>query len=83
MMAGGHRIIAGDALNIVVLLSSSTPTHGHTLVIYTLIDNRTTSTVDRTGTTIELTTIELNQEGLRKNPRGEDGVGRRKSGRLA
>ena len=54
MVAGGHRIIAGDALNLVVVLSSSTPTHEHTLVIYTLIDNRTTSTVDRTGTTIKL-----------------------------
>ena len=50
MVAGGHKIIAGDALNLVVLLSSSTPTLGHTLVTYTLIDNRTTSTVDRTGT---------------------------------
>ena len=54
MVAGGHRIIPGDALNLVVLLSSSTPTHRDTLVTYTLIDNRTTSTVDRTGTTIEL-----------------------------
>ena len=34
MVAGGHRIIAGDALNLVVLLSSSTPTRGHTLVTY-------------------------------------------------
>ena len=42
MVAGGHRIIAGDALNLVVLLSSGTPTHGHTLETYTLIDNRTT-----------------------------------------
>ena len=49
MVAGGHRIIAVDALNLVVLLFSSTPTHEHTLVIYTLIDKRTTSTVDRTG----------------------------------
>ena len=57
MVAGGQRIIAGDALNLVVLLFSSTPSHGHTFVIYTLIDNRTTCTVDRTGTTIELTTI--------------------------
>ena len=57
MVADGLRIIAGDALNLVVLLSSSTPTHGHTLVTCTLIDNRTTNTVDRTGTTIELTTI--------------------------
>ena len=52
MMAGGHRIIAGDVLNLVVLLSLSTSTHGHTLVTYTLIDNRTTSTVDTTSTTI-------------------------------
>ena len=65
MVAGGHRIITGDALDLVVLLSSSTPIHGHTLVTYTtLIDNRTTSTVDRTGTTIELqhnhrTTVQL------------------------
>ena len=63
MVAGGHRIIAEDAMNLVEL-SLSTPTHGHTLVTYTLTDNRTTSTVvDRTGTTIE-----LNQWGLRKNP---------------
>ena len=54
MVAGGHRIIAGDGLNLVVLLSSSSPTHGHILVTSTLIDNRTTSTVDRTVTTIEL-----------------------------
>ena len=53
MVAGGHRIIEGDALNLVVLSCLSTPTHGHSLVTYTLIDNRTTSTVDRTGTTIE------------------------------
>ena len=58
MVAGARRIIARDVLNLVVLLSSRTPTHGHTLVTYTLIDNRTTSTVDRTGTTIELATIE-------------------------
>ena len=64
MVAGGHRIIAEDASNLVELLSLSTPTHGHTLVTYTPTDNRTTSTVvDRTGTTIE-----LNQRGLRKNP---------------
>ena len=55
--------LAGDALNLVVLLSCSTPTHGHTLVTYTLTDNRTTSMVDRTGTTIE-----LNQWARRKNP---------------
>ena len=55
MVAGGHRIIAEDALKLVELLSLSTPTHGHTLVIYTSTDNRTTSTVvDRTGTTKEL-----------------------------
>ena len=55
MVAGGHRIIAEDALKLVELLFLSTPTHGHTLVKYTLTDNRTTSTVDdRTGTTIEL-----------------------------
>ena len=35
MVAGGHRIIAEDALNLVELLSLSTPTHGHTLVTYT------------------------------------------------
>ena len=54
MVAGGHRIIAEDALNLVELLYLSTPTHGHTLVTYyTPTDNRTTSTVvDRTGTTI-------------------------------
>ena len=64
MVAGGHRIIAEDALNLVELLSLSTPTHGHTLVTFTLTDNRTTSTiVDRTGTTIE-----LNQRGRRRNP---------------
>ena len=57
MVAGGHRIVAGDALNLVVLSSLSTPTHGHTLVTYTLIDNSTTSTVYRTGTTTELATI--------------------------
>ena len=58
MVAGCHRIVAGGALNLVVLLSSSTPTHReHTLVTYTLIDNRTTSTVDITGTTIESTII--------------------------
>ena len=63
MVAGGHRIIAGDALNLVVL-SLSTPTHGHTLVTYTLTDNRTTSTVvDRTSTTIE-----LNQWARRRKP---------------
>ena len=55
MVAGGHRIIAEDALNLVELLSLSNPTHGHTLVTYTSTDNRTTSTVvDRTGTTVEL-----------------------------
>ena len=53
MVTGGHKIIAGDALNLVVLLSLGTPTYRHTLVTYTLIDNRTTSTVDRTGTAIE------------------------------
>ena len=53
MVAGAHRIVAGDALNLVVFLSSSTPTHGHSLVTYTLIDYRTTSTVDRTGTAIK------------------------------
>ena len=49
MVAGGHRIIAEDALNLVELLSLSTPTHGHTLVTYTSTDNRTTRTtvVDR------------------------------------
>ena len=45
MVAGGHRIIAEDALNLVELLSLSTPTRGHTLVRYTSTDNRTTSTV--------------------------------------
>ena len=64
IVAGGHRIIAGDALNLVVLLSSSTPTYGHTHVTHTLIDNRRASTIDRTGTTIELhhnhrTTVQL------------------------
>ena len=55
MVAGDHKIIAEDALNLVESLSLSTPTHGHTLVTYTSTDNRTTSTVvDRTGTTIEL-----------------------------
>ena len=54
MVAGGHKIIAGDVLNLGVLSCLSTPTHGHTLVTHTLIDNRTTSTVDRTGTIIEL-----------------------------
>ena len=64
MVAGGHRIIAGDALNLVILLSFSTPSHGHTLLVtYTVTDNRTTSIVDRTGTTIE-----LNQLARRKNP---------------
>ena len=58
MVAGGYRIIAGDALNLVVSSSLSNPTHGHTLVTYTPIDNRTTSTVDRTGTTIKLAAIE-------------------------
>ena len=52
MVAGGHRIIAEDALNLVESLSLSTPTHGHTLVTYTSTENRTISTVvDRTGTT--------------------------------
>ena len=45
MVAGGHRIIAEDALKLVESLSLSTPTHGHTLVTYTSTDNRTTSTV--------------------------------------
>ena len=55
MVADGHWIIAEDALNLVELLSLSTPTHEHTLVTYTSTDNRTTSTVvDRIGTTIEL-----------------------------
>ena len=45
MVAGGHRTIAEDALNLVESLSLSTPTHGHTLVTYTSTDNRTTSTV--------------------------------------
>ena len=61
MVAGGHRIIARDALNLVVLYSLSTPTNGHTLVTITLMNNHTASTVDRTGTIIE-----LNQWGLRK-----------------
>ena len=55
MVAGGHRIIAEDASNLVESLALSTPTHGHTIVTYTSTDTRTTSTVvDRTGTTIEL-----------------------------
>ena len=37
MVAGGHRIIAGDALNLVVLSCLSNPTHGHTLVIHNQI----------------------------------------------
>ena len=45
MVAGGHRIIAEDALKLVESLSLSTPTHGHTLVTYTSAYNRTTSTV--------------------------------------
>ena len=45
MVAGGHRIIAEDTLNLVESLYLSTPTHGHTLVTYTSTDNRTTSTV--------------------------------------
>ena len=45
MVAGGHRIIAEDALKLVESLSLSTPTHGHTLVTYASTDNRTTSTV--------------------------------------
>ena len=45
MVAGGHRIIAEDALKLVESLSISTPTHGHALVTYTSTDNRTTSTV--------------------------------------
>ena len=53
MVAGARRIIAGDALNLGVLLSLSTPTHGHTFVTYTLIDNHRTSTVDKTGIIIE------------------------------
>ena len=69
MVAGGHRIIAGDALNLVVLLSSSTPTHGHTLITYTLIDNRTTSTVDRTGTTIELNQWARRKRGVFRRSR--------------
>ena len=69
MVAGGHRVIAGDALNLVVFLSSSTPTHGHTLVTYTLIDNRTTSTrVDRTGTAIELFNHTTESGGSTKEP---------------
>ena len=64
VVAGNHRIIVGDSLNLVVLVSLSTPTHGHTLVTYTLIDNRTTSTVNRYN---HRTTIKLNQRGLQKN----------------
>ena len=45
MVAGGHRIIAKDALKLVESLSHTTPTHGQTLVTYTSTDNRTTSTV--------------------------------------
>ena len=45
MVAGGHRIIAEDALKLVESLSLSTPPHGHTLVTYISTDNRTTSTV--------------------------------------
>ena len=63
MVASGHRIIAGDALNLVELSCLSIPTHGHTLVTYNLIDNRTTSTVGRAGKTIE----RLIQWGLQKN----------------
>ena len=42
MAAGGQRIIAGDALNLVVLLSLSIPHHGHTLVLITHNQRRTT-----------------------------------------
>ena len=31
---GAHRLIAGDTWNLVILLSVSTPHHGHTLVTY-------------------------------------------------
>ena len=59
MVAGGHRIIVGDALNLVVLSSLSIPTHGHTLVTH----NQICTTIqpvqvvqlnqETTGTTIE------------------------------
>ena len=52
MVAGGHRIIAGDALNLVVLLYFRTPTHGHSCNIYSHRQPYKTSTVDKTGTTI-------------------------------
>ena len=68
MVAGSHRIIAEDALDLVESLSLSTPTHGHTLVTYTSTDNRTTSTVVDRNRYNHRTTIKLNQRGLRKNP---------------
>ena len=73
MVAGGHRIIAEDALDLVESLSLSTPTlfveslslstpiHGHTLVTYTSTDNRTTSTVVDRNRYNHRTTIKLNQ----------------------
>ena len=61
MVVDRHRLIAEDALNFVVLSSFTSPTHGHTLLTYTLLDNRTISTVDRTGTTKELAAIKLRQ----------------------
>ena len=55
MVAGGHRIIAEDALKLVESLSLSTPTHGHTLVTYTSTDKRQpVQLLIETGTTIEL-----------------------------
>ena len=54
MVAGGHRIIAEDALKLVESLSLSTPTHGHTLV--TILLQTTVQPVQlliETGTIIE------------------------------
>ena len=64
IVAGGHRIIAEDALKLVESLSLSTPTHGHTLVTYTSTDNRTTSTVIDRNRYNHRTTMKLNQRGL-------------------
>ena len=73
MVAGSHRIIAGDAYNLDVLSCPSTPLHGHTLVTYDHIRTTLQPVQLIELAIIELAIIELNhQEGLlHKNPPGD------------
>ena len=67
MMASAHRIIAGDAWNLVVLSCLRTLHYGHTLVTYNHI--RTTIQLIQLNQLIQPTS-KLTQWGLRKNPPG-------------